>query len=67
MAHRVFNFNAGPSTLPLPVLEQIQGEFLDYAGTGMSIMESSHRSAEFDAINERAIAEVVSLLRPGNE
>jgi phosphoserine aminotransferase len=44
MAHRVFNFNPGPSTIPQSVLERIQGEFLDYKGTGMSIMESSHRS-----------------------
>jgi phosphoserine aminotransferase len=43
MAHRVFNFNPGPSTLPFSVLERIRGEFLDYKGSGMSIMESSHR------------------------
>jgi phosphoserine aminotransferase len=55
MAHRVFNFNAGPSTLPLPVLEQVQAELLDYRGTGMSILESSHRSPEYDEINERAM------------
>ena len=56
MAHRVFNFNPGPSTLPLSVLEKIQGELLDYRGTGMSIMESSHRSPEYDEVNESAIA-----------
>ncbi|MDH3785614.1 MAG: 3-phosphoserine/phosphohydroxythreonine transaminase, partial [Acidobacteriota bacterium] len=56
MAHRVFNFSAGPSTLPLSVLEQVQAELLDYRGTGMSIMESSHRSPEYDAVNESAIA-----------
>jgi phosphoserine aminotransferase len=56
MVHRVFNFNPGPSTLPLPVLEKIQAELLDYRGTGMSIMESSHRSPEYDAVNESAIA-----------
>jgi len=56
MAHRVFNFNPGPSTLPQWVLEKIQGELLDYQGSGMSIMESSHRSAEFDEVNESAIA-----------
>lgn len=55
MAKRVFNFNAGPSTLPLDVLKIVQEELLDYRGTGMSIMESSHRAAEFDAINEEAI------------
>ena len=51
MVHRVHNFNPGPATLPLPVLERVQAEFLDYRGTGMSIMESSHRSPEFDEIN----------------
>ena len=59
MVHRVFNFNPGPATLPLEVLERVQEEFLDYRGTGMSIMESSHRSPEFDEINARA----TSLLR----
>ena len=38
MGKRVFNFNAGPAALPLPVLEEIQAEFLDYKGTGMSIV-----------------------------
>jgi phosphoserine aminotransferase len=55
MVHRVYNFNPGPATLPLPVLEKVQAEFLDYEGTGMSIMESSHRAPEFDAINEEVI------------
>ncbi len=62
MAHRVFNFNAGPATLPLEVLEIIQGELLDYRGTGMSIMESSHRAPEFDAVNNEAIALTRELL-----
>ncbi len=56
MADRVFNFNPGPSTLPLEVLKIIQNELLDYRGTGMSIIESSHRSPEFDEINEAAIS-----------
>ena len=56
MAHRVFNFNPGPSTLPLPVLEKVQAELLDYRGTGMSIIESSHRSPEYDEVNESAMA-----------
>jgi phosphoserine aminotransferase len=55
MTHRVFNFNAGPSTLPLEVLEKVQAELLDYRGTGMSIMESSHRSPAYDEVNEDAI------------
>jgi len=51
---RAFNFNAGPAALPLPVLERIREELLDYGGTGMSVMEMSHRSAEFEAINSKA-------------
>jgi phosphoserine aminotransferase len=51
---RAFNFNAGPAALPLPVLERIREEFLDYRGTGMSVMELSHRSPEFEAINNAA-------------
>ena len=51
---RAFNFNAGPAALPLAVLEQIQGELLDYRGSGMSVMEMSHRSTEFEDINSRA-------------
>ncbi len=56
MANRIFNFNPGPSTLPLEVLQTVQQELLDYRGTGMSVMEISHRSAEFDDINNSAIA-----------
>ena len=41
---RVYNFAAGPSTMPLEVLEEAQRDFLDYQGTGMSICEMSHRS-----------------------
>lgn len=62
MVHRVFNFNPGPATLPLPVLERVQSEFLDYRGTGMSIMESSHRAPEYDEINENAISLMKELM-----
>jgi phosphoserine aminotransferase len=51
---RAFNFNAGPGALPLSVLERMQEEMLDYAGTGMSVMELSHRSPEFEAISDSA-------------
>jgi phosphoserine aminotransferase len=53
---RVFNFNAGPAALPLPVLERIREELLDWRGSGMSVMEMSHRSPEFEAINAEAEA-----------
>jgi len=62
MSNRVFNFNAGPATLPLEVLEKVRVEFLDYGGTGMSIIESSHRSPEFDAVNNDAMALGLELL-----
>jgi phosphoserine aminotransferase len=59
---RAFNFNAGPAALPLPVLERIREEFLDYRGTGMSVMEMSHRSPEFEAINNAAEQNLRKLL-----
>lgn len=57
--YRVHNFNAGPATLPFSVLEQAQMELLDYHGTGMSLMEMSHRSAEFETL----LKEIESDLR----
>jgi phosphoserine aminotransferase len=59
---RAFNFNAGPAALPLSVLERIREELLDYRGTGMSVMEMSHRSAEFEAINAGAEVNLRKLL-----
>lgn len=53
---RVLNFNAGPGALPVPVLERVRDELLDYRGTGMSVMEMSHRSPEFEEILARAEA-----------
>lgn len=50
MISRVYNFNPGPATLPLPVLEKAREELLNYQGTGMSIMEISHRSRQFEEI-----------------
>ena len=67
MANRVFNFNAGPSTLPLAVLEKVQAELLDYRGSGMSIIESSHRSPEYDEINESAMALARELFGLGDD
>ena len=51
---RVFNFSAGPSMLPETVLRKAQEEMLDYQGTGMSVMEMSHRSSAFSEIIEGA-------------
>lgn len=50
MDHRVFNFSAGPSMLPLSVLERAGSEITNYRGSGMSVMEMSHRSKVFDTI-----------------
>ncbi|HEY4979610.1 MAG TPA: 3-phosphoserine/phosphohydroxythreonine transaminase [Candidatus Acidoferrum sp.] len=61
-ANRAFNFNAGPAALPLPVLERMREELLDYRGTGMSVMEMSHRSAEYEAINAGAEQNLRKLL-----
>lgn len=52
MSHRAYNFNAGPAALPLEVLQQAQQEFVDYKGIGMSIMEISHRSKEYEQVNQ---------------
>ena len=59
---RAHNFNAGPAALPLAVLERIREELLDYRGTGMSVMELSHRSPEFEAINHAAEQNLRKLL-----
>jgi len=59
---RAFNFCAGPAALPEAVLKQAQAEMLDYAGRGLSVMEMSHRSAEFVAIATRAEQDLRELL-----
>jgi phosphoserine aminotransferase len=61
MTHRVFNFAAGPAVLPLPVLEQIQSDMLALPGVGISILEISHRSKEFEAILAQAEADIRTL------
>jgi phosphoserine aminotransferase len=66
-AKRIFNFNAGPGALPVSVLERMRDELLDYRGRGMSVMEMSHRSPEFEAINDDAEKRLRSLLRIPNE
>lgn len=50
---RVYNFSAGPGMLPLPVLERVQSALTDYDGSGMSVMEMSHRSKPYDKINNK--------------
>lgn len=61
MSH-IYNFNAGPAALPRTVLETVQRDLLDYEGCGISVMEMSHRSKEYMAINDEAQALVRELL-----
>ncbi len=62
MTKRIYNFSAGPATLPLSVLEKAQSELLSFNGIGMSIMEISHRSKPFDAVIENAKSGLKRLL-----
>src|SRR6478735_10408485 len=59
---RVHNFNAGPSAIPLPALELAQKELLEFEGSGMSIMEHSHRGKVFEAVHNESIALLRELL-----
>lgn len=64
---RVYNFSAGPAAVPLAVLERARDEMLDWHGSGMSVMEMSHRGKEFVSIAEKAEADVRELMGvPGN-
>ncbi len=64
---RVYNFCAGPAALPEPVLAQARDEMLDWHGSGMSVMEMSHRSPEFLSVAESAEADLRELLGIGND
>jgi len=59
---RIFNFSPGPATLPEPVLQRAAAEMLDWRGSGMSVMEMSHRGKEFIAIAAKAEADLRALL-----
>ena len=54
MTKRAYNFYAGPATLPLPALKKAKEELLDFKGTGMSLMEISHRSKEYAEVHSEA-------------
>jgi len=64
---RVYNFSAGPATLPLSVLEAAKAQLTDYEGTGQSVMEMSHRSPAYDEIHRGALAALRRLLGSGGE
>ena len=59
---RVYNFSAGPAVLPEEVLKEAADEMLDYKGTGMSVMEMSHRSKAFETIIQEAEADLRELM-----
>ena len=59
---RIYNFSAGPSMLPEPVLEEVAAEVLNYKGSGMSVMEMSHRSQVFQTIVDEAEADLRELM-----
>ncbi len=64
---KIYNFSAGPAVLPAPVLEHAQAEMLDWHGSGMSVMEMSHRGKEFTSILEKTEADIRTLLNiPSN-
>lgn len=64
---RTMNFNPGPACLPLPVLEEAREEFLDFAGTGMSVLEVSHRSPEYDQVHTETQTNIKQLLGLGDD
>ncbi len=62
MAQRIFNFSAGPCTLPVSALEKAQADFVDYQGAGMSLIEMSHRGEHYDKVHYEAIAGIREVL-----
>ncbi|MFD2613657.1 3-phosphoserine/phosphohydroxythreonine transaminase [Paenibacillus gansuensis] len=62
MTKRAYNFNAGPAALPLEVLEQAQSEFVEFRGSGMSIMEMSHRGAIYEGVHNETKQLLTELL-----
>lgn len=64
---RIYNFSAGPACLPVPVLKQAQKDFLEYKNSGMSVMEMSHRSADYDDIINKAESDLRLLMNISDE
>ncbi|HJL17751.1 MAG TPA: 3-phosphoserine/phosphohydroxythreonine transaminase [Sandaracinaceae bacterium LLY-WYZ-13_1] len=67
MSHRVMNFFPGPATLPLAALERAREELLDFDGTGMSIMEHSHRGAAYEGVHREALSLLRELIGIGDD
>lgn len=66
-ANRVYNFNPGPAMLPLEVLKEAQAEFLNFAGSGESILEISHRNKAYDEVHNQAKATIKNLMGLGDD
>ena len=66
-ANRVYNFNPGPAMLPLEVLKEAQAEFLNFAGSGESILEISHRNKAYDEVHNQAKATIKGLMGLGDD
>ena len=64
---RVYNFNPGPATLPLEVLQEAQAEFLNFDNSGMSIIEISHRSQSYEKVHNQAKADILELMNLGDD
>jgi phosphoserine aminotransferase len=62
MTNRIFNFSAGPCTLPLSALEKAEADFVDYQGAGMSLIEMSHRGEHYDNVHYEAMANIREVL-----
>ncbi|MBQ6975072.1 MAG: 3-phosphoserine/phosphohydroxythreonine transaminase [Selenomonadaceae bacterium] len=67
MLKRVYNFNPGPATLPLDVLQEVQAEFLNFDETGMSIVEISHRAKPYEKVHNQAKATILELMNLGDD
>ena len=65
--NRVYNFNPGPATLPLEVLQEAQAEFLNFDNSGMSIIEISHRSKPYEKVHNQAKADILELMKLGDD
>ena len=61
--NRTYNFSAGPATMPEPVLEEIRDEMMNYRGSGMCVMEMSHRSPVYQQIIDEAEQDLRDLMR----
>lgn len=64
---RVYNFNPGPATMPLEVLQEAQAEFLNFDDSGMSIVEISHRSKPYEKVHNQAKADILELMGLGDD